>query len=52
MHVSSSSYDDRAWYVFAIVAVYTIVTYSMGLPFYYLITLNRRRHRLDEAKET
>jgi hypothetical protein len=30
--------------------MYTIVTYSMGLPFYYLITLNRRRHRLDEAK--
>ena len=42
--------NDRSYQVFSIIAFYTVISYSLGLPIYYLVTLRRRRHRLDEAK--
>ena len=41
---------DNAYILFGLVAIYTVLSYSIGLPLYYLLTLLRRRHRLDEAK--
>jgi len=42
--------NDWAYWTYFFIAVYTVITFSIGLPVYYLVTLRRRRHKLDEAK--
>jgi len=42
--------NDQSYQLFFLIAVLTVIIYSLGLPIYYLVTLRRRRHRLDEAK--
>ena len=38
--------------VFSGVAIFTIVTYSLGLPVFYMVTLLQKIHRLNESKAT
>jgi len=42
--------NDFSYFLFFFIGVYTVITFSIGLPVYYLVTLRRRRHKLDEAK--
>ena len=42
--------NDYGWWIFASIAFFMIVVYTLGLPIHYLVSLRRRRHRLDEAK--
>ena len=42
-------YDQAYWY-FGMVALFTLTVYSTGMPVWFLVTLQQRRHRLDEAK--
>eukprot|EP00960_Hanusia_phi_P066525 766414-Hanusia_phi.AAC.1 len=42
--------SDYGWWIFAAIAFFMIVVYTLGLPIHYLVSLRRRRHRLEEAK--
>ncbi|EKX36448.1 hypothetical protein GUITHDRAFT_117340 [Guillardia theta CCMP2712] len=50
VHPNITECSDYGWWIFASIAFFMIVVYTLGLPIHYLVSLRRRRHRLDEAK--